>query len=382
LRGPHSDRRSDVPNEGGENLLNFPTALFGASELAPSLERVCMTSHSVSFSIVLSQLKQSSAAAGFPQGAMEKDAGLAILPLADTPNRVNFPEMEEAHKYFPSWRLIGSFGSYGQGPGEIEWPFLDRVFDDGRIALTDRMSKYIVFNTNGNTVHESRPCTSISYLFPLDDGRFVIQKNTQHKRIAQGVAYQKVLSLSRSDFSEIRELDHKSTTTEEGNARLAGFFFWRVVSRHIYIANQDRGYEILDYDLEGNLRRKIRKEYRPIAPTREIKEAILGLNVDQPGVARYFPDPMPPIAALFADDEGRLFVMTYETGDQPGEFLWDIFNPDGVFIGRKSLDIFWLGLRHGSKYATMKNGLFYAYREKDNGFRELVVQKIIWKLTR
>jgi hypothetical protein len=54
-----------------------------------------MTSHFVSFSIVLSQLKQSSAAVGSPQRVMEKGAGLAISPLADTPIRDLFPEMGE-----------------------------------------------------------------------------------------------------------------------------------------------------------------------------------------------------------------------------------------------------------------------------------------------
>jgi hypothetical protein len=96
LRGPHSDSHSDYPNEGGKLLLNFPTALFGASELAPLFELICMTSHSVSFSKVLSRLKQSSAAVGFPQRVMEKGAGLAISPLAGTPNRLVFPGSGDA----------------------------------------------------------------------------------------------------------------------------------------------------------------------------------------------------------------------------------------------------------------------------------------------
>jgi hypothetical protein len=38
-----------------------------------------------------------------------------------------------------------------------------------------------------------------------------------------------------------------------------------------------------------------------------------------------------------------------------------------------------LGLQYGSKYAMIKKGLFYGYKEKENGYRELTVQKIIWK---
>lgn len=88
---------------------------------------------------------------------------------------------------------------------------------------------------------------------------------------------------------------------------------------------------------------------------------------------------MPPIGALFVDDAGRLFVMTYESGDRSGEYAWDIFSAEGVFIGRKSLSFAWSGLRFGSKYAVIKKGLFYAYKEKENGFSELTVQKIVWR---
>jgi hypothetical protein len=314
------------------------------------------------------------AEAGMGQAGEFGVDGQGNITIVAFKNRENF-----IYRFDPQGRLTNSFGRYGQGPGEIEWPFLDRIFDDGRIALTDRMRKYIVFDRNGKAVKEDRPNFSISYIYPLDDGRLVVQKPRNEKRIFEEIVYQHVLFLSGLDFSEIRELDHKDTATNEGIKDLAPFFLWRVASDHIYIANQVRGYEILDYDLEGQLRRKIRKDYRPVIPTREIKESLLGTNVDQPGVAHYFPDPMPPIAALFGDDEGRLFVMTYETGDRPGEYIRDVFTSEGVFFCRKSLDIFWLGLRTGSKYATLKNSLFYAYKEKENGFLELAVQKITWK---
>jgi hypothetical protein len=314
------------------------------------------------------------AEAGMGQAGEFGVDGQGNITIVAFKNRENF-----IYRFDPQGRLINSFGRNGQGPGEIEWPFLDRVFDDGRIALTDRMRKYVVFDRKGNAGQEHRPNFSISYIYPLGNGRFVVEKPQHEKRISDEIEYQKVLCLSGADFSDLRELDHKHTTSNEGNEKLPSFFFWRVAGNHIYIANQTRGYEIFDYDLDGNLRRKIRKEYHPVSPRREIKLALLGPNVDQPGVAHYFPDPMPPIAAIFTDDEGRLFVMTYEAGDRPEEFLWDIFNADGVFIGRKNMDIDWRGLHNGSQYATLKNGFFYAYKEKENGFLELTVRKVIWK---
>jgi len=259
--------------------------------------------------------------------------------------------------------------------------FLDRVFDDGRIAITDRMHKYIIYDQNGNVVREFRPGFSFGYVDPLDDGRLIVR--IPHYNAGQRGPYHAhpdFLYLCRADFKEIKELDRRQYPSDGGNEKLLPLFAWRVSAGHIYIANQERGYEILDYDLAGNLRRKIRKEYEPVRPTREIRKAFLGSAVDQPGVAHYLPDPLPPIAAIFTDDEGRLFAMSYETGDKPGEFLWDIFDPDGVFIGRKSLEVpSWRGLNNGSRYTMIKSGLLYDYAEKESGYKELIVSAVTWR---
>ena len=67
-------------------------------------------------------------------------------------------------------------------------------------------------------------------------------------------------------------------------------------------------------------------------------------------------------------------------GEGPGGFLWDVFDPEGVFIGRKSLDVsLWRGLNNGSRYTMIKNGLFYDYVEKESGYNELVVSAITWR---
>ena len=273
--------------------------------------------------------------------------------------------------------LLNSFGRRGQGPGEIEWPFLDSVSDRGQIALTDLMEKYIVFDKDGNLVQEVRPRFPISYVFPLENGKFLVERRRYDKMTAGDSPFPSTLSLCDSSFNEIKELDRHQWNS--GNERLVPFFMWRVSAGHVYIANEERGYEILDYDLEGNLRRKIRKAYRPVVVTEEIKKAILGPRYGRLSYDRYFPNPLPPLSFFFVDDEGRIFVMTYESGERPGEYIYDIFSAKGVFIGRKSLEMIWAGLYGGPKYAMAKKCLLYCYREKESGFRELIVQKIIWK---
>ena len=68
--------------------------------------------------------------------------------------------------------------------------------------------------------------------------------------------------------------------------------------------------------------------------------------------------------------------MTYEIGVKPGEYIFDIFNPDGIFIGRKSTKIL---LRNAPLCATMKQNHFYCISEKGTGYEELVVYGMKWE---
>ena len=275
--------------------------------------------------------------------------------------------------------LLNSFGRQGQGPGELDWPFLNRVFDDGRIALTDLMRRYKVFDKEGHIIQEILPEFRISYVFPFENGNFLVQRPRYDERTSRYGAVPYTISLCDSNFKEIKELDHHQWTP--GNERIAPVFMWRVSAGHIYIANEERGYELLDYDFEGNLQRKIRKSYRPVGATEGIKMARLGPGYKQSGISHdsYFPNPLPPLSSFFVDDEGRLFVMTYEEGSSPGEYMYDLFNANGVFIGRKSLNLGSAQFFFQINYTKIKKGLLYYYREKESGYKELMVQKVIWK---
>jgi len=71
--------------------------------------------------------------------------------------------------------------------------------------------------------------------------------------------------------------------------------------------------------------------------------------------------------------------MTYEPGPVPGEYLWDIFNADGIFVGRRALNVLWAGLYVGPHYTFIKNGHLYCHRVKETGYHELVVSKVTWR---
>jgi hypothetical protein len=280
------------------------------------------------------------------------------------------------YKFDRNGNYVTSFGKRGQGPGELEWPMCPVINEQDEMVITDR-KKLIIFGEKGNLIDEIRIKIRTLGIEPLPNGKYIVFK--PKSEISTPEYYPYSLSLCDSEFKEIKELDIYKW--QRGNPRLTPFFMWRVSKGHIYIANGERGYEIWVYDFEGNLVRKIKKEYKPVTVSEEIKKLILGPGYEQPGIShdRYFPKPLPPLNQFFVDDGGRLFVMTYEEGENPEEYIYDIFNPDGVFVGRKSLHMVWAGMYLGPKYAMVKKGYLYCHREKESGYRELMVYKMKWE---
>jgi len=78
-----------------------------------------------------------------------------------------------------------------------------------------------------------------------------------------------------------------------------------------------------------------------------------------------------PRKRLTFPDEDRLYVMTNEIRKKSGEYTVDIFNSEGLFIGRKGI------ISSGTIKA--KNNRLYCLREKESGYKELVVYKMMWE---
>lgn len=284
---------------------------------------------------------------------------------------IDFRSIENyIYKFNKYGDFIDSFCKRGQGPGELEWPMHPVVMDSDEIYITDWRKKLLILSTNGSLIKEIRFKTPINTIEPLKNGKYLILKQIPELKTYE--SYYHGLYLCNSKFEVIKKLDVKRSLLR--GSSISPFFCWRVSNDNIYIANEIRGYEIWIYDLEGKLIRKIKKEYRPVRPSKKLIRLILGSGYEELTKMNknYFPKYMHSISFFFSDDKGRLFVMTYEDGENNGEYIYDIFNPKGIYIGRKSLDMYWVGLFTGIKYAMAKRNYLYCYREKESGFRELL----------
>ncbi len=291
-------------------------------------------------------------------------------------------------KFSNTGEFMTSFGRMGQGPNEMEYPGqILAVRSDKIWVLESPKNKYHVFDKSGNPIEEKNVNPGFDQMFPLENGNFLVSRLVAEDMTTK--YFPIVLNLCGADFQPVKELDRfKSYPNRQLAASLpekivcgTGFvFLGKVGSDQIYVGNSERGYEILIYDLGGELQRKIRKEYTPVPVSDQYKKDYLKPYEEyMPDYAKkiYFPENWHPFRSFFVDDAGRLFVMTYEEGENPDENWCDIFNKEGILISRKSLNI--VAREMGTILAASRRDNLYCVQQKKSGYKELVVYRMIWK---
>ncbi len=320
------------------------------------------------------------------------DVGVTDIGSYDVDSEGNiyfFQEQENdenlVYKFDDKGDFVKTFGKRGQGPKEIEISIFMYINDKDEILIKDyNRARLFVFDKDGNLTKETRLGTeygSNRVFYPLENGNYLsydLEFDRQKEHICD------IVQLYNSKFEILKELDRCDYGPWGSNQpklrATPRVFMCRVANRMIYIGHENRGYEILMYDSDGNLVKRIRKEYTPADVPDDFKEYWF-FNMPRSKDRLNFLNEMPPFHYFFHDDEGRLYVKTYEKGTNKYEYMHDIFNSDGVFITRKNMPGYgsWIYPGLALNRAKAKNNRFYCIREKESGYKELVVSKMKWE---
>lgn len=291
------------------------------------------------------------------------------------------------HKLSSGGKLLTSFGRVGQGPGEMAYPNTVLANDNGEIWVLDSpQDKVHVFDSEGRPLADRSP-VKFEAIVPLANGNFLVTRLDATDLTARYLPM--TIELYDAGFRLLKELDRcggyaNRTIYEkvpEPYVSGTGFAFQAKASpERIYVGNTERGYEILVFDLDGRPVRKIRKAYAPVPVTDEYKKKHLKDYLEfMPDYAKkiYFPASWHPFHAFFPDEEGRLYVMTYELGERPAEYVYDVFDKDGYLVARTSL----AAVHGGGGYllARIRGDRLYAVEEKESGFKRLNVYRLTWR---
>jgi len=280
-------------------------------------------------------------------------------------------------KFDTGGRFIKSFVRKGQGPGELQ--VAQRLQINARDELTLRdpsRNKLVVYDTDGRFLEETSLSPDVRHISRLPDGSYLISRSISSHE-ASGTTSLAVV-LCDAGLNEIKELSRYALSDKDFHdgcieGRIDAFY-WTVDKDRIYVGTDNQGYEILVFDLAGNLLRRIRKEYLPVPYPEQYKQSFRIAWKRLPQVSIDFPPYLPPFHAFFTDAKGRLFVQTFEPGSDPGTWIHDIFDAEGVFIGRQSLEIAWRGGSLGLyAHALERGGRLYCLQVREDGFHALVV---------
>jgi hypothetical protein len=292
---------------------------------------------------------------------------------------------DKIFKFGPDGKFLKSWAAHGQGPGEVMFISSACLTAQKRLIVSDHSSRKIMWYSDEGALEKEvkYPVDGRYYIiYPLDEERSIGYARVVTDRSAEYFEF--IFYLLDDKFGEIKKLDTyrypNPLKKERRGINHNEFFTVRATAGGLFVGNEDRGYEILRFDLDGNLLLKVRKEYVPV----KVPEDVLKKRKDyfarsgQPPNFQpyYFPDHYLPICDFFADEAGRLFVMTFEKGTRPGEYWYDIFNEDGVLINRKSLNI--LSAGEDFAYGMMKRGRLYCFQDKGDGFNVFKVFKLVW----
>ena len=131
-------------------------------------------------------------------------------------------------------------------------------------------------------------------------------------------------------------------------------------------------YELKILDEKGNLIRKILKDYVPIKVTQEdVDERLEGEELPAQIKERMaVPEYHCPFRGMISDDEGRIFVTTYERVSEGEGYYYDVFDAEGKYIVKVALK---------TRPFLFKNNKLYTVEEDEEGYQYVKRYNVTWK---
>ncbi len=278
--------------------------------------------------------------------------------------------------------FLGLIGKEGQGPGEFTMPSLIQISPDNELMIEDAASRRIAFFTlEGAFVRN----LSLIKGGTLGLTSLFVDKNWNYagrQMVLDGQTMQLELMTFDKDLNSLASIDSTEFPIPiPGSGKkmnLMDFiqvYMFNPDGNLMYGVNKD--YEIMVYDLQGKHLLSIQKEFKPVKVTpediEEMTERLAAFSGMAGGVNLMdlfeFPKVFPPYQGFFLDDQGRIFVRTWEKGEGEDEYWTDVFDKEGRFFTR---------FVHKSELRIIDGDTAYGVEENEDGYRLIKRYSVTW----
>jgi len=259
---------------------------------------------------------------------------------------------------------VRTIGKKGQGPGEFTIPLSVSIIRQNELVVDDFRSRLVFFSLEGE-FKKNLLVAKIGLLgIDIDsEGNLVgltIVREEENPRYE--------LQKFDSELNYLHSFGDSPLPSVTGLNPFGGTIILSVIDNNDQVVcAYPENYEIKIYDKEGNLKRKIIKDYDPVEITEEeIKDATEGIPPEQKlSIPKYHS----AYRWFTTDDEGRIFVMTHERADEGDVYYYDVFDSEGKFIVK---------IRLKTRPHVLKKRKFYTVEEDEERYLMVKRYKVTW----
>ena len=269
--------------------------------------------------------------------------------------------------------LVRTFGKKGEGPCEMQRPQRMHLIADKELQIYDTANARLsYYSLDGQCLRE------------ISTGKYFLTRTMADSKgnivatsIIPGDMTVHELKKFDSDLNPLTTI----TTVEEERDRstvdpTSTLLMFRILSNDQIVWAYSSKYELFVVTPDGETIRKVVKDYKPVKITKAEKkdmiDDIFGDRGIPSGLKLKFPKNYNPFYYFICDDEGGIYVQTYEE-DKRGWRYWDVFNPEGHFVAR------FLISEDEYPYVVRDSKLYSYIRENEDGIPVVIRYSLIWQ---
>ena len=255
----------------------------------------------------------------------------------DESGRMYILDQREAHVYvFDSkGNYVKTFGEKGQGPGELNTPLSINITSRKELAVENFRRGINFYSLEGDFIRELSTAKEGMLRIGIDSrdnifGTMIVRDEEDPRYEVRKFDPQmnKLNSLLSSPLPNTRN---------EGFNPFGGAVMYAIRHDDYVFCASPETYTLNVFDPLGELVMKISKDYDPVEITKEEKEEVTeGMPAE---IQVSIPKHHNPFRRFIIDDEGRIWVMTYEQVEEEEGFYHDVFDSEGKFIAKIPLKI-------------------------------------------
>jgi hypothetical protein len=263
-------------------------------------------------------------------------------------------------------RHVRSIGRRGQGPGEIQNPNTIHLLKDGSLIFEDFYRGLDVFGPGG-TFMEFLAAPGFVDVLATPGGRIVARVNAfSAGRPGKEIRTYDSALRQKAAFRFVPDEPRDPQVIKP----FAGRFCWALMGEDTLALSEGSRYEIEVFSLDGRSRRRIRKDHDPVKITpSEVDEVRARLR----GRSAEIPAAYAAIRGLWADDEHRLIVQTYEKAADGRSLYHDVFDREGRCLAK-------MAIPERIRPQVWKDGKMYGLEEDAEGNQKVRRFRLAWRI--